>query len=119
MFASKLVENPVALVAVDLAAAMARVDLEEPLAGRVVLSPRELRGKGGAGRRVDPPTGAVGDHQAREPPVRQLCEEFRRGIGAFLAVGGKCAFAKILRTNRGFSDFPRILVEVEGAPGIR
>ena len=72
--------------AVDLRGAVARIDLQQALTLGVVLPTAELNRERGVGRRVDSPARAVGNHEGREPPLRQLLEQDARGLGSLEAV---------------------------------
>ena len=63
-----------------LAVAVARVDLDQTLALRVVLGTRQLVVEPRAGRCVDPPRQTVGDHERIEPPLTQLLEQHRGSV---------------------------------------
>src|SRR5262249_42064538 len=98
-----------------LGVAVARVDLEQPLAVGVVHLTLELLVERAAPGGVEAPRGAVRDHHALEAPLRELLEEHVGRLGGLVAVDRELARVDPLRAEGNGDDLLLESAEVEVA----
>ncbi len=112
-------------VAVDLVLAVPRVDFEQRLTLGVVVRVGQLVFPIRSRRRVDPPGGAVGNHDGVVSPLIELSKEFSGSGGDFPAIVGKRSDMVVLANFHSADARPASsqivhappALEGEGAPG--